>query len=304
MSNLAIVFICLGLGILFKRLGVFGERAHITLNDFVIYVSLPALSLLHIPQIEADWNLLVPISTAWIVFIVAALGFGMLGKQLGLSRATIGCLILCCGLFNSSFVGFPVIEALFGEEGLKIALLVDQPGSFVVLSTLGIITAAWYSSAETHLRSITKKLISFPPLIAFAFAVFLRVVGFKHTEQTTEILQLLGSTITPVALIAVGLQLQFSWVALKDRALWLGLGYRLILAPALLLVLFYGIFDVTGLPLNVSIMESAMAPMITGAIIASQYGLNPNLANNFIGIGIPLSFVTLAVWYQLLMYLA
>lgn len=304
MGNLAIVFICLGLGILFKRLGVFGEKAHLTLNDFVIYVSLPALSLLHIPQIEADWNLLAPISTAWIVFIVAMVGFAAIGKMLGFNRATIGCLILCCGLFNSSFVGFPVIEALYGEEGLKLAILVDQPGSFVVLSTLGIFTAAWYSSAETRLRSFAQKLISFPPLIAFAIAVFLRIVGFKHTEQTTEVLQVLGSTITPIALIAVGLQLKFSADALKEKALWVGLAYRLVLAPAILIILFHGVFNIDGLTLQVSIMESAMAPMITGAIIASQYGLNPQLANNFIGVGIPISFLTLWGWYQLLLYLA
>jgi predicted permease len=39
----------------------------------------------------------------------------------------IGCLILTAGLGNTSF-GFPIIEALYGEEGLKTAILVDQPG--------------------------------------------------------------------------------------------------------------------------------------------------------------------------------
>jgi predicted permease len=51
-----------------------------------------------------------------------------------------------------------------------------------------------------------------------------------------------------------------------------------------------------GLEIDVSIMESAMAPMITGAILASNYGLKPKLSSMMIGIGIPLSFITLSIF--------
>lgn len=292
-----IIFVCLGLGVLLKRLRVFPDEAPLTLNDLIIYVSLPALSLLHIPEIELNPTLLVPISTAWLVFITAMIIFPLIGKIFGWDKATIGCLILCCGLFNSSFVGFPVMKALYGEEGLKLALMVDQPGSFVVLSTLGIITAVWYSSGRPSSKEIFKKLFSFPPLLAFIAAVLLKAIGFHHTEMTTSVLKPLGAMITPVALISVGMQLDWSQGLSDVKALVVGLGYRLILSPLLLLLLFYGVFSVTGLPLKVSIMEAAMAPMITGAILASRYNLNPKLANLFIGIGIPVSFATLAGWY-------
>jgi predicted permease len=55
-----------------------------------------------------------------------------------------------------------------------------------------------------------------------------------------------------------------------------------------------------GLEIDVSIMESAMAPMITGAILASNYGLKPKLSSMMIGIGIPLSLLTVAFWYWVL----
>jgi hypothetical protein len=44
------------------------------------------------------------------------------------------------------------------------------------------------------------------------------------------------------------------------------------------------------------VMETAMAPMITG-ILASTYGLKPKLSM-MIGFGIPLSFVTLAFGFS------
>jgi hypothetical protein len=46
-----------------------------------------------------------------------------------------------------------------------------------------------------------------------------------------------------------------------------------------------------------------MAPMITAAIIASSHNLQPKLCNLMIAVGIPLSFVTLAIWHFILQIL-
>ena len=54
--------------------------------------------------------------------------------------------------------------------------------------------------------------------------------------------------------------------------------------------------------IEISLMEAAMAPMITAAILASSHDMEPKLCNLFIGIGIPLSFFTLALWYLVLQY--
>jgi predicted permease len=80
----------------------------------------------------------------------------------------------------------------------------------------------------------------------------------------------------------------------------LGLTYKLLLAPALLYVVFFVMLNSSSLEAKVSIMEAAMAPMITGAILASKYNLNPRLAGLMVGVGIPLSFFTLFFWYWLL----
>jgi predicted permease len=55
--------------------------------------------------------------------------------------------------------------------------------------------------------------------------------------------------------------------------------------------------------IEVSIMEAAMAPMITASILASTHGLKPRLSSMMIGYGIPLSFITLTVWYFILRFI-
>jgi predicted permease len=76
-------------------------------------------------------------------WVCSSLLLFLLGKKYGWSKK-IGCLILTAGLGNTSFLGFPIIEALYGQEGMKTAILVDQPGTFVVLSTLEL-SATMYS---------------------------------------------------------------------------------------------------------------------------------------------------------------
>jgi hypothetical protein len=50
----------------------------------------------------------------------------------------------------------------------------------------------------------------------------------------------------------------------------------------------------------VSIIEIAMPPMVMGSVLAVSYDLNPKLANLMVGIGIPLSFITIFIWYFIL----
>ena len=50
----------------------------------------------------------------------------------------------------------------------------------------------------------------------------------------------------------------------------------------------------------VSIMEAAMAPMITAGAIASMAGLAPRLSSAIVGSGILISFVTTGILFKLI----
>ena len=55
-----------------------------------------------------------------------------------------------------------------------------------------------------------------------------------------------------------------------------------------------------GPVLQVTVFEAAMGPMIGAAIVAMDHDLDPALVTLMVGIGIPLSFVTLPAWWWLL----
>lgn len=208
MSSFILLFGCLGLGVLLQRVKDFPMNAPLVLNQFIIYISLPALALYFIPEVVLSPAVLLPVGVAWICFAAAALFFWGLGRMFGWSRKLIGCLILTAGLGNTSFIGFPVVEALYGKEGLKTAILIDQPGSFMVLSTLGIALAAVFSKGQASAQAIARKIFFFPPFLTFMLALLLNVLNLHFSEDMKDVFQRLGSTVSPLALVSVGLQLR------------------------------------------------------------------------------------------------
>jgi predicted permease len=302
MPNILLIFVSLLLGILLQRIPNFPENAYKTFNAYLIYIVLPAIAVLYIPRIAIGTELILPVLVAWIGFFMSWGFFGRLGKTKNWDRGTTGCLIITAGLANTSFIGIPIIEALYGAEGLKIAILIDQPGSFVLVSSFAIIVGSIYSNKKKRKRDITKSILQFPPFMFFMIALGMNLLGIQASGMSEHVLGSFTQTLTPIALLSVGLQTKLTFGDIKDPALWYGLAFKLVLTPFVIYVLYgmiLGDSPMDQLIYKVSVLEAAMAPMIAGSIIAINCGLNPRLASLMIGVGIPLSFITLIGWYLL-----
>ena len=303
MSSIILLFLCLFIGIGIQKIKSFPKNTALVLNQYILFVALPAMALHYLPKISLSWDLLLPASVAWIAFGLSFLIFSTLGKIYGWSKKLIGCLILTAGLGNTSFVGIPIIQALYGDEGLNTLIIVDLPGTFVVLSTVGVLVATMYSNQKNNNQSIIKKMLTFPPLLAFLVGLSMVLLKIDFPEALSTTFKQLSATISPIALISVGYQLKFKTYGKHFRYLFLGLFFQLILLPAIILCFFYFVLGKTDLATKVCIIEAAMAPMITGAILASNYGMKPELSNMMVGYGIPISFITIAGWYFLVEFL-
>src|SRR5262245_2495103 len=135
MANVILLVACFLIGILLKRSKRLPENAHAAWNGFFIHVSLPALTLIYVHDLKLSTELLFPVAMPWILFIAGCVFFWGVGKLLKLPQRTVGALTLVGGLGNTSFVGLPMIEAYYGTRGLGVGILVDQAGTYLVLST-------------------------------------------------------------------------------------------------------------------------------------------------------------------------
>jgi malate permease and related proteins len=300
MNNYLLLAVCFVLGIILRKLKRLTEDAAATLNGFVIHISLPALTLTYVHGLSLQTNLIVPALMAWVMFAIGYLAFWFVGRVFGLSGTTTGALTLTAGMANTSFVGLPMIDTFYGPHYLGLGILIDQVGSYFVLSTLGILTASLYASggATICIRAVLRKIVLFVPFQAFVLALLL--IPFEYPSWFDELLKRLGATLVPLALVSVGYQLQLSQLRGKASALSLGLAFKLVIAPAVILFLFAGLMRDNWQALSVTVFEAAMGPMIGASIVAMDHGLDPPLVTLMVGVGIPLSFLTLPAWWHLL----
>lgn len=298
MQNFALLLVCFALGIVLRRLGRLPDTAPAALNGFIVHVSLPALTLQHLRHLHFDASLAGPLAMAWLLFAAGA-AFFLAGQRLfGWPRATTGALILTGALGNTSFVGIPMIECFFGREQVGLGILIDQLGTYVVLSTVGLLTAALLSSGELTARAVAKRLFAFPPFLAVLVA--LATSGLPLPEWMDGIFARLGDTLAPLALVSVGFQLRLGALRARWRPLAAGLGYKLLAGPLVVLAAFAALGDLGDATIRVAVFEAAMAPMIGGAIVATQHRLDPDLTTLMVGIGIPASFLTVPLWWMAL----
>lgn len=301
MTGVIIATGCLFLGLVFQKIPGFPTNTITTwVQAYLIKIVLPALALLYIPEIKPTWGLLIPISSAWLTFLLSWILFGFLGKKFDWGKNTTGCLIIVSGLANTSFMGFPVIEGLFGKEGLPTALLIDQGGSFLIVSSLSILVGSLYGNHSESLAKVPLKILKFPPFGFLVATLIMSLFQLKTPEPIIPILQLIGKTMPPMALLAIGLKFSVDMDSLSSKFFWYGLSYRLILAPAVVWMIYRNWLPADSLDLKVTVLESGMAPMITGSIVAMQFGLHPRLATLLSGLGMPISAASLVIWYYLL----
>lgn len=290
MESFIVLTLPLAIGYAFSKGKIFDNSAPIILNQFIIYVALPALILLKIPTLHLNSDIVIPFSIAWIVMIFSAILVLLLARIFNFSKEITGSLLLVGVLGNTSFLGIPMVTSYLGDSALPYIIIYDQLGTFLALATYGTIVVSLYSGKDNiTFKDIFKKIITFPPFVALVFALIL--ADFAYPSALIKTFEMLSLTIIPLALFSVGLQLQLTLPLQTIKPFSIALIIKLIFAPLIAIFACY-LFGFDGYIASVAILESAMGPMITAGVVASMAGLAPRLSAAIVGYGILFSFVS------------
>jgi predicted permease len=298
MQQIAFILVCLAIGAALRWSGRLPDSATKVLGGWVINVALPAAALrsVHDLALHPDWWFAA--ATPWIGAMLAIVVIVPICYLLGWTSRRAGALLLVAGWGNTSFVGLPMIEAFAGNQWLGLGIVIDLLGSYLALSTLGLAVASVASSGRLDWRAIARRILTFPPFIAILFAFATN--HLERPEWLTEMVTALAATLTPIALAAVGYALRLDRLSGRMAALALGLGYRLILAPLTLLLIYLALGQAGDPVAKVAMLEMAMPPMLGATIIALDNDLEPDLVALLIGLGVPLSMLTAWAWWTLI----
>lgn len=298
MINFVLIIICIAAGMILKSTKKVPSDAHKGINTWIIYLGLPAVSFKYLPKIEWSVEMLFPVLTTVLIAFGSWIFMMIYSKMKNYSERSRSTMELASGYSNTSFIGFPLIAAFYGEQYLSIAIICDQT-MFFMLSTMGIIAAVKGGSRSGKVSAIfiIKRLFTFPPFLGCISALVLS--RFVDLNFAALLFDKLAATVIPLALFSVGLQLKFSgWTKLIPQ-ISTSLLYKLILAPIMVLLLAI-VCGIKGDIAKISIFEAAMPTVVTASIIAEQFRLNTKLVNLIIGISILVGFVTTGIWFEII----
>lgn len=297
MENFVLIGVFVLLGMLFSRLKAFPKDSAQVLNMFALYVSLPALILLKVPQIVFSRQVVIAALIPWGLLVFSALLVLLAARLWRWERSTVGVLLLVVPLGNTSFLGVPMIQAFFGATGLSYLIIYDQLGTMMIMGSYGSLILALYGrEGSANLPAVARRVLLFPPTIALMVGLAARY--WTYPEKLAQGLQNVALTLVPVVMTAIGLQLRLRLPRRVMTPLGFGLGVKLLVAPlsALLVCRLAGF---SGMVVDVSILEAGMPPMVTAGALAVMAGMEADLAVAMVGIGIVLSFATLPALFGL-----
>lgn len=301
MHQIALLFVCLFIGVALRLTRRLPENASKVMGGWVINVALPAAAIrsLHKVSVHADWWLAA--LTPWAGATLAIIVLVPLCRSLGWSAQRTGALVLVGGWGNTSFVGLPMIAALAGSHWLGLGIVIDLLGSYLALSTLGLAVATIASTGRMDWRVVALRIATFPPFLAILIAFATN--HLEGPEWLTQTLDSLADTLTPVALAAVGYALRADRIAGRVGSLLVGLGFRLLLAPLAIVIAYVAVSRATDPAAQVAMLEMAMPPMLGASVIAIDHDLEPDLVGLLIGLGVPLSIGTAVAWWSIIGHL-
>jgi predicted permease len=297
-QQIALIIICLVIGIILRWSGRLPDTAPKVLGGWVINVALPAAALRSANDLDPSGRWWLAAATPWIGAVLAIAVLVPLSRALGWPRRRTGGMLLAAGWGNTSFVGLPMILAFAGSDWLGLGIVIDLFGSYLALSTLGIAIATVTSAGHFDWRFVVKRIATFPPFIAIVVAFATNDV--VQPPWLNNIVGALADTLTPLALAAVGYALRLDGIRGRLAPLGVGLCFRLFLSPLAIVLMYAALGHAHDPVAKIAMLEAAMPPMLGASIIAMDHDLEPDLVASLIGIGIPLSMLTASIWWSVI----
>jgi predicted permease len=274
---------------------VFPASAPEVLNRVVIMLCLPALIFIHVPTLEASTALLPLVIVPWALLAVSVGLVLLLARWLELRREAVAVLLLLLPLGNTSFLGFPLVEALLGQGQVRYAVVYDQFGSFLIVCTHALFVLAWFGTGQRPaVGDMARRIVTFPPFIALVGALLLGNAWFP--DWLMDLAHNFADMLLPLVTLAIGMSLHLRLVHEYRWPLFIGLASKLLILPFVALGLIL-VLDTRPDIARVALMEASMPPMITAAALLSSARLAPPLASALVAWGVLLSALTVPAWY-------
>jgi predicted permease len=286
-------------GVAFKALkpgGLDADTLRNAINGAVLNLFLPALCISGISLAEVHRETFLIPATAWITTLLAlavsAGVYALAAKALRIGSAEQGVLVIAAAFGNVTYLGLPVLSALFGRAGVKYVLFFDLLATTPVLWLVGAPLAARYGSGGRFGPTASlKTILSLPPIWGIAAGLALNAGGVILPAFIQKALEMLGGLVAPLMVFSIGLALTIPPVR-HSCAVVPALVMKLAMVPFIAFTSAH-LLGLRGEPLAACVLEGAMPTMVLSLLIAARFRLDVSLAAFIVVVSTALAFFTL-----------
>ena len=237
------IILMVALGYLLRRMGFINEDFAKKGNKLVFRVFLPTMLFLNVYNIEASMDIgvtyIIFAVIATFVFYFAGILISFVATKEQKRRAPF---IQAVFRSNYALIGIPLAEAFYGKEGVAVAALLSAV-SIPLFNVLAVVTFAVFADGEKpSVKKIFRDIVTNPLIIGVMLGVVMLLlknglasVGVTQTlSDLTPIykfLNYLSNMATPLALIVLGAQFEFSAIPGMKREIIVSTLMRIIIVP-------------------------------------------------------------------------
>jgi len=286
------LIIVIGYGV--RKAGVINTEGRSVLSKLVLNISLPATilsSVMNASKLPETGELLMILLVAVLSYVVIFVFAFATPKILGVKKNQVGIYRFMMAFGNVGFIGFPVVDAIFGADAIFYASVFNLPFNvlcysvgvaFVKQSAVGQAEASIAGGAASSAEKAGwKKYLGFlltPCMIASVISVAMAFLQLKGPSWLGSTMSMVGGVTTPVALLIIGMAL--AEMPVKEMFLnpriYLFSALRLLALPAVTYLLFRT-FVSDPLLLGICTVISAMPVATSGTMLCMQYGSDEKL---------------------------
>lgn len=290
-NQIVILFLILLVGVVTKKLKVVRDSFTKDLTDFILTIALPAqiISSMNYDFSPDKLRTASGLLVICMILYIISIGFAILVTRLLKIEGSAKNIYRFALVFsNVGFMGYPVVNAVYGSEGVFYTAIYNLPFNLLVW-TVGLILIGGGGREKLNLKVILN-----PGVVAVLIGLTLFIFSIKLPGPIESTIEMIGSSTTPLSMILVGLILADSSLkkVFSSPMVFVISFLRLIAIPFLYIVILKP-FVTNPLILGIPVVIAAMPAAANTAILASKYDGNVYLASQSVFISTLLSIVTI-----------
>lgn len=268
--QILMLFIIAAMGLLLRARGVFTDPVIKGVNSTVLMVTWPAMMLMTTQRefsLEVFEGFMIVLGGSIVVLSLAcALAYVLLRGRVEDRLRPVLCML--AAMPNAGYIGLPIVEAVYGDAA-TVYLAAYIVGFNIVLWTIGVSLFTGF-----HIGSL-KGMLN-PGFICAVLGTILFLLSIRLPTPILSAVNQLGALNTPLSMLLLGARMDtLRPRQLLNAKLWIVTAVKLLAMP-LLVLLAARALGVSGMPLGILVLCSAMPAASAGQMLAEKYDARVN----------------------------